>query len=220
MLTQLVIKLKRAESSRAELDTSRASSRATSILSSPNKKQSETNKLAAAGWARWGRLSPGLFVPPHSPHFPNNLLVAVAFFFFFRRVLYWSTIFLFQRVALAVRKRSLLSSVLPISHMCSIGAPAFRLKNSAPTTKSCPSARVCIFLLPTLLSNGPHRQLDNATQPTASLTPVLLPSMAASIRVIVRSRQNYPLLVKSWSSLLVFFTESNAHVLFFWHQTV
>jgi hypothetical protein len=35
MLAQLVIKLKRAESSQAELATSRASSRATSILSSP-----------------------------------------------------------------------------------------------------------------------------------------------------------------------------------------
>jgi hypothetical protein len=35
MLAQLVIKLKRAESSRAELATSRASSRATSILPSP-----------------------------------------------------------------------------------------------------------------------------------------------------------------------------------------
>jgi hypothetical protein len=37
MLAQLVIKLKRAESSRAELATSRASSRATSILSSPTR---------------------------------------------------------------------------------------------------------------------------------------------------------------------------------------
>jgi hypothetical protein len=36
MLAQLVIKLKWVESSRAKLTTSRASSRATSILSSPN----------------------------------------------------------------------------------------------------------------------------------------------------------------------------------------
>jgi hypothetical protein len=42
MLAQLVIKLKRAESSRAEPATSRASSRATSILSSPNSASSQS----------------------------------------------------------------------------------------------------------------------------------------------------------------------------------
>jgi hypothetical protein len=42
MLAQLVIKLKRAESSRAEPATSRASSRATSILSSPSSASSQS----------------------------------------------------------------------------------------------------------------------------------------------------------------------------------
>jgi type IV secretory pathway TrbL component len=46
MLAQLVIKLKRAESSRAELTMSRASSRATSILSSPNPDYGQLGKVA------------------------------------------------------------------------------------------------------------------------------------------------------------------------------
>jgi hypothetical protein len=51
MLAQLVIKLKRAESSRAELATSRASSRATSILSSPRREAG----LYMAGVGRFRR---------------------------------------------------------------------------------------------------------------------------------------------------------------------
>lgn len=43
---------------------------------------------------------PGFSSPPHSPHFPNNLLVAVAFFFFFRRVLYWIGVLYFYSNAL------------------------------------------------------------------------------------------------------------------------
>jgi hypothetical protein len=45
MLAQLVIKLKRAESSRAELIISRASSRATSILSSPTNSHDGEQRL-------------------------------------------------------------------------------------------------------------------------------------------------------------------------------
>jgi hypothetical protein len=48
MLAQLVIKLKRAESSRAELATSRASSRATSILPSPT--HGQPTSMSNATW--------------------------------------------------------------------------------------------------------------------------------------------------------------------------
>jgi hypothetical protein len=49
MLAQLVTKLKRAESSRAELITSRASSRATSILSSPKRRCLFSSSVTSPG---------------------------------------------------------------------------------------------------------------------------------------------------------------------------